>query len=192
YTALNGSLNFRLGGSLPPSPSIPFAGYISNNVANNSVDLVITNGPPSIKWVGYSTGSPNSSWDTFTANWATLGGSPTLYADGSFVRFDDSASNGVATLNVNPNSAGITVSNNSLAYTFNGSGYLTGPNGLLKQGPGTLTLDNLAANDFSGGVNISAGTLRIGNNDSAGNLPATGSVVDNGALVFARNDTVTV
>jgi fibronectin-binding autotransporter adhesin len=43
-------------------------------------------------------------------------------------------------------------------------------------------------NDFTGGVTISAGTLQVGNNDTAGNLPANGNVVDNSALVFARSD----
>ncbi len=192
YTTLTGSLNFGLG-ALPVSPGTPFAGFISNNVANNSVDLVITAGPATIKWSGYSGGAPSSVWDiAFTPNWVTLLGAPTTYADGQFVQFDNSASNGVATLSQDVAPAGITVSNTSLAYTINGGSKISGAGGLTKQGSGTLIFDNAGANDFSGNVSVSAGTLQLGNNDSGGSLPATASVVDNGALVFNRSDTVTV
>jgi len=191
YSALNGALNFGLGGPLPASPGTPFAGYISNNVANGSVDLVVTAGPSTINWVGYSSGAPNSTWDLGTPNWATLGGAPTTYADGVFVRFRDSASNGIVTLSQTVSPAGISVSNSSLAYTFNGGSGITGGAGLVKQGNSALVLAN-GFNDFSGGVTISSGTLQIGNNDSAGNLPDSASVIDNGALVFARVDGITV
>jgi autotransporter-associated beta strand protein len=192
YTTLNGTLNFGLGGALPVSPGTPFAGYISNNVANGSVDFVVTSGPFSIKWVGYGGGSPNSSWDTFTVNWATFGGSPATYSEGSFVRFDDSASNSLVNLDQVVTPAGITVTNNSLAYTIGGGNRITGLGSLSKLGSGTLILDHSGVNDFTGAITVSAGTLQIGNNDANGNLPATASVLDNGALVFARNDTVNV
>lgn len=196
YTnTLGGGLNFGLAGSLPPSPGTPYAGYISNNVANGSVDLVVTAGPSSIKWAGYSAGNTNTAWDTTTANWRTSGGSPITYADGTFVNFDNTASNGIVTLAQNVSPADITVSNTSLTYTINdgGSGfYITGASGITKQGSGLLVLDNTGVNDFTGGIFISGGTLQVGTNDTGGNIPATGNVVDNGALNFARTDTVTV
>src|SRR5205823_12184724 len=34
--------------------------------------------------------------------------------------------------------------------------------------------------------------LQVGNNDANGNLPATGAVANNSALVFARTDAITV
>ncbi|MBU6411219.1 MAG: autotransporter-associated beta strand repeat-containing protein, partial [Verrucomicrobia bacterium] len=74
---------------------------------------------------------------------------------------------------------------------FTGSGSISGPTALLKQGSGALLIDNSGSNDFSGGVTIAAGTLQVGNNDTAGNLPA-GAVTDNGALAFNRTDSVTV
>jgi fibronectin-binding autotransporter adhesin len=190
YTALDGALNYQLAGPLPASPGTPFTGYISNNVANGSVDFVVTGGPSTINWVGYSSGAPSSAWDTTTPNWATLGGAPTTYSDGVFVRFRDSASNGIVTLSQTVSPASISVSNTSLAYTLNGGSGITGAGSLTKQGSGTLILNN-GFNDFSGGVTVSAGTLQVGNNDSSGNLPESGSVVNNGALVFAR-DAITV
>ena len=53
---------------------------------------------------------------------------------------------------------------------------------------GTTILDNSGSNSFNGGVNIAAGTLQIGNNDTIGNLPDGQSVVDNSSLVFKRTD----
>ena len=148
---MNGSLNFSLAGSLPVSPGAPYTGFISNNVANNSVDFVVTGGPTSIKWAGFSGGCPIP----VGTSPPRIGGSPAAhqtYADGNFVRFDDSASNGVATLIQTVSPAGITVSNSALAYTLNGAGAITGSGGLLKSGTGTLILDNSGVNDFTGDV----------------------------------------
>ncbi|HEY4414306.1 MAG TPA: autotransporter-associated beta strand repeat-containing protein, partial [Verrucomicrobiae bacterium] len=63
---------------------------------------------------------------------------------------------------------------------------------LAKQGNGKLIIDNSGINDFSGGVNIAGGAIQIGNNDASGNLPAAGNILNNGALVYARVDTVTI
>ena len=191
YTTLNGAPNFALG-TLPPTLSVPYSGYVSNNTGNDSIDVVITNGPTAITWVGYSSGSPNSSWDTSTPNWKDTGGSPTSFIDGQPVAFDDTASNSIVSLDLVVSPDGITASNSVLNYTFNGANYISGAGVLTKQGSGTLTLNNAGVNDFTGGVEISGGTLQVGNSDFAGNLPATGSVVNDAALVFARADDVTV
>jgi len=167
-------------GTLPPL----FAGHLSNNVANASIDLVLTSGSGTLTWKG----NINGNWDTTTANW--LAGGSSVYADGEFVQFLDGASTGTVNLTTALLPASITVSNSALNYTFNGSGSLGGPSGLAKAGSGTLVLDNSGANNFSGGVTINGGTLQVGNNDAAGSLPP-GSIVNNGNLAFARSDTVT-
>jgi fibronectin-binding autotransporter adhesin len=192
YSTLNGTPNFALG-TLPPTLSVPFSGYVSNNLANSSIDVVITNGPSPLTWVGYSGGAPNSAWDiSTTPNWKNAGGGTTTFANGLPVSFNDSASNAVVSLDAVVLPEGISVSNSVLNYSFTGGNYISGASGLSKQGSGTLTLNNSGVNDFLGGVNIVAGTLRVGNNDTAGNLPATGGVANDGALVFARTDDVTV
>jgi autotransporter-associated beta strand protein len=192
-SGVGGSLNFALKGALPPSPGTPFAGFVSNNVANNSVDVVITAGPTSIKWAGFDGSSLNSSWDTSTTDWKTFAGALTAYADGNFANFDDSASNTTASINVSTVSpAGITVNNSSLSYTINGFGGITGVGGLVKQGSGTLVLDNSGVNDFTGGISIGGGTLQFGNNDFGGGIPTIQAIVNNGSLVFARSDSITV
>ncbi len=193
-TNIIGTLNFGLAGAFPVSPGTPYAGYISNNVANNSVDLYLTAGPVQIKWVGYSSGAPNSAWDTSTPNWALLNGTPTTYSDGEFTRFDDSASNSLVTLNQTVMPAGITISNASLTYTLNdtgGASRITGTANLTKQGSGMFIIDNSGINDFSGPIAIAGGTLQIGNNDVNGSLPST-PILDNGLLAFQRLDFVAV
>jgi fibronectin-binding autotransporter adhesin len=171
--------NFTLG-TLPPL----FAGHLSNNVANASVDLVLTSGSGTLTWKG----NINGNWDTTTANW--LAGGSTVYANGEFVQFLDGANIGTVNLTAAFLPASVTVSNSVLNYTFNGIGSLGGSSSLVKAGSGTLVLDNSGANNFSGGVSINGGTLQVGNNDTAGSLPS-GSIVNNGNLAFARSDTVT-
>lgn len=191
-TNVIGTLNFGLAGPFPVSPGAPFAGYITNNVANNSVDLCLTSGPLQIKWVGYSSGTPNSAWDSTTPNWELLSGASTSYSDGDFVLFDDSASNNLVTLNQTVAPAGITLSNAALTYTLNDNGggsRITGSGRLTKQGAGTFILDDSGINDFTGPITISGGTLQVGSNDFNGTLPAT-AILDNGTLAFARLDPI--
>lgn len=187
---LNGAYNFSLG-SLPSSTE-PYGGYLVNNTGNDSIDVVITNGPLGIAWTGFANGSQNSSWDFSTTDWSQ-GGSPVAYTDGSFITFNDSAHTGTVTLQQNVNPAGITVSNTALNYIIGGSYAINGSSGLLKQGTGTLTLDNSGGLNISGGVSINSGTIQVGNNDANGTLGAqTGQVVDNGAIVFNRNDSTLI
>jgi autotransporter-associated beta strand protein len=181
YGSLSGTFNFGLG-TLPPL----YAGHLVHNTANGSVDLVLTAGSSTLTWTGASSGD----WDFATANW-TSGGSPAIYADGDFVQFFDGANNRTVNLTANVSPAGsIIVSNNSATYVFTGGGGIGGSGNLLKQGAGTLVVDNSGANTFTGNTTIDGGALQIGNNDANGNLP--GAVVNNGGLIFARADSPTV
>lgn len=73
-----------------PTVSPAYQGYLSNNTANSTIELVITGGPSpsrSLTWNGV----PNGDWDTTTANWRVSGNS-TTYNQNDTVLFDDSAS----------------------------------------------------------------------------------------------------
>ncbi|WP_241660821.1 autotransporter domain-containing protein [Variovorax guangxiensis] len=67
------------------------------------------------------------------------------------------------------------------------AGVISGKNGsLTKVGDGTLTL--AAANTYTGGTTVSAGTLQLGNGGTSGSI--VGDVVNNGTLAFNRSDAV--
>ncbi len=188
--AASGDLTTFVLGSLPAATP-PYGAYISNNVANNSIDIVFTNGPfvPALVWDGTPTGAWNIS---STANWRPKSGPDTTYSDGAFVTFDDTLTgtpNINLTTTVSPGS--VTASNTSAAYVLGGTGKISGTTGLFKGNPGTFIIDNSGVNDFSGGVNISDGTLQIGNNDANGSLPA-GPLVDNGTLTYAQTTSTTL
>ena len=171
--------NFSLG-TLPTL----YAGYLSNDTANASIDLVLTAGSGTLTW----NGNINGNWDATTANW--LAGGPAVYANGEFVQFLNGAATGTVNLTTTLTPGSVTVSNSVLNYTFNGTGSLSGSSSLQKSGSGTLVIDNSGANNFTGGVTISGGTLQVGNNDTAGSLPSS-SILDNGNLVFANSGSVT-
>jgi autotransporter-associated beta strand protein len=190
YTNLAGDLNFGLLGLPSVLAGTPYAGYISNNVANNSVDLVLTAGPVGVYW----SGAVNASWDLGTANWLTVGGAPTAYADGESVTFGDSTTAKSVNLAQAVAPLSMVVSNTGATpYLFSDGGAgmaITAPGTLTKQGTGTLIFDNAAANTFTSGITIAGGTVQFGNNDASGGLN-TSPILNNGALVIARSDTVT-
>ncbi len=178
-------------GSLPARVQ----GYLSNNTANSSIDLVITN-VTSPKWAG----TVDRDWDIDqTANWIPIsGGAPMTYfqtnVPGDSVLFDDSATGtNVVNLTTNLSPSGSTVNNSSKHYTFVGSGGLSGPTGLTKKGSGLLTIENTGTNDFTGEVVINAGTVQIAG--SADRLPINATVTlanDPGATLDLNNTNQTL
>lgn len=66
------------------------------------------------------------------------------------------------------------------------SGAITGAGGLTKTGLGTLILTG--NNSYSGNTVINVGILQVGNGGTTGNI--SGTVMDNGSLIFARADQV--
>ena len=66
---------------------------------------------------------------------------------------------------------------------------ISGTNGLIKGGVGTLTL--AGKNTYSGGTTIGVGTLQVGNGGTSGVL-GSGDVNNDGTLAFNRSDSVVV
>jgi autotransporter-associated beta strand protein len=191
YTSYNGLTNIGLN-SLPFNLQ-PYSGYLSNDFANAAVELVVTGGPAPARTIAWN-GSPSGDWDVATtANWKMTNGSPTVFNQTDFVTFDDTAG-GTTTVNLTTQlvPTTLTVNNTNRTFTFIGPGYLDGAVGLVKQGPGTLLVDNAGANTFTGGIDINAGTVQFGNNDGNANVPATGGIADNGTLAFDQNTDLTV
>jgi autotransporter-associated beta strand protein len=176
--------NFGLGNVLTPSTQ----GYVTNNEANSSVDLILLDGPKPLTWSGLL----GPAWDiNTTPNWLAFGTTPSVYLDIDLVRFDDSGVLGTVDLTTTLQPGAVAVNNDTRTYTFTGAGKISGPTSLTKDGPGTLIIANSGMNDFFGPVSINAGTIQVGNGGAVGNLNA-GSVANNGRLVFNRSDDITV
>jgi autotransporter-associated beta strand protein len=180
--------NFVLG-TLPVGEA--YQGFLSNNAAGSSVDLVITNRlipDPFLLW----NGDVDGDWDTTTANWKNNIGPGLIYSAGDVVRFDDSVS-GATNINLTATltPGGITVSNLTRAFAFVDEGRISGGTGLRKQGAGMLILGNEGNNDFTGGVRIDGGTIQVGTGGTNGTF-GTGAVTNNGTLIFNRSDQITL
>jgi autotransporter-associated beta strand protein len=186
YAGAIGGAGFNFGlGAVPTASTV---GFISNNVDNSSVDVVLLDGPKTLTW----TGTAGPAWDiNSTVNWLAFGATPSVFLDVDSVRFDDSASTVTVNLTTALQPGSVLVNNTALDFTFTGAGKITGPSGLTKEGVGTLILDNTGTNDFFGPLTINGGTVQVGNSDANGSLSA-GNVINNAGLVFARTDAVTV
>ena len=66
-------------------------------------------------------------------------------------------------------------------------GVISGTGGISQAGSGTTILT--AANSYTGGTTINAGTLQLGNGGTTGSI--VGNVNDNATLAFNRSDAVT-
>jgi fibronectin-binding autotransporter adhesin len=192
------------------------AGYLTNNTGNSSIDLVLTTGPiipvEPITWRGQTNGVNTGSWDILTtSNWVLTadGVTPYFYQDTSPVTFDDTVTgttNVVLTRTLLPGS--VTFNNTNTIYTLSGSGKISGTTAWTNNGTGTVKLTESGGDNFSGGITVNSGTLviddnsggisggltlnagtvQVGNNDAHGVLPS-GTLTDDGALVFNRSDT---
>lgn len=175
-------------GSLPAaSPS--YVGFLSNNTDTLTIDLVITAGPAPAQPITWS-GAQNGAWDTTTFNWLA-GATATNYNNaGDFVTFNDSASTStvhLVTATLTPGS--IMVNNSTKDYTFTGSGKLSGSAGLTKQGPGRLSIANSVANDFTGPITLTAGTLDFAQSI---NVTVANGITGAGAVTKSGSGTLTL
>lgn len=165
------SFDFLLG--TLPAASPAYVGYISNNVDQSTIDLVITGGPVTSRALVWN-GTPSGNWDTSIANWL-VAGSPTAYNPIDAVLFDDTAA-GTTTVNLTTmlSPFTLTVNNPTRNYTFAGAGSLGGSPGLNKQGAGALIIGNSGSNGFGGGITINGGKIQISGSDNR--LPANATV----------------
>jgi autotransporter-associated beta strand protein len=188
YSGAIGGAGFNLSlGALPPT--LVCGGYLSNNTAGGSVDVVLTNCATPDSFLTWN-GDVDGDWDTATENWKNNLGPGLVFSPSDAVVFNDSAG-GRTNINLTavlaPSS--LIVSNQAKTFTFAGLGGLAGSMALTKRGAGRLILDHGGDNTFTGGVSVEAGTLQVGAGGADGNLPA-GAIINNGALVFDLADDI--
>ena len=156
YTTISGGIT-NLVLAAPGVRGIP--GYLSNNIAKSSIDLVVVVGSNPVSWVG----NVSSNWDIATTqNWKTNGVSTDYEQTGSAgdaVTFDDTATQ-TNVLITTPVSPAIVTVNAAKTYKFYGTN-LTGGTALIKNGTGSLVLSNYN-NNVTGGGAVNAGSLVLG------------------------------
>jgi autotransporter-associated beta strand protein len=149
FAAASSSQPFMINGKLDPS---------GGNTQINAMQLRDVTGV----WSGSTSGNWDNTSTNFTGNqsFSSVAGLVTsvYFAD------TDGAGNAVANDAITIQPGGVSIGtaifqNNAVNYTVTGSDStgLTGTGGLLKTGTGQLTLQG--SNTFSGGINVSAGTL---------------------------------
>jgi autotransporter-associated beta strand protein len=199
-SAMSSLLNIgNISGTLSASPLgwaadqyLYIAWYDNNNTGNDAtagIDNFSISVPVGVRDLTWGL-IVDGAWDSSTANF-TSGGSATAFAAADKVTFDNAAG-GVITLSGSLAPTSVTVSASSGTYTFNGAtaaDKITGGTGVVKSGAGILILTS--ANDFTGGVTITDGTVQI---DGAGRL-GSGPISLNGsgaALVSASSSAVSM
>ncbi|TAL06455.1 MAG: hypothetical protein EPO07_01825, partial [Verrucomicrobia bacterium] len=168
--------------------------YLSNNVANSSIDIVVT-AIPALVWRG----TPTGDWSIGgSANWLN-GATPTAYTEtsgqGPFVIFDDTAA-GTATVNLTTTVTpkGVTVNSTTKSYTFTGTGLVSSNGSWVKDGTSTFTLANSGSNNIASTITVNAGAISVGNGGTSGNLggATVNLTTSSTSLILNRSDNVTV
>jgi len=138
-------------------------GFLSNDVPDSILYVVVTSSGPGLVWTGTNTTALNTWNINATTNWL-VNATPTSYhqiiTPGDAVIFND-VGNGTVLLNTNVAPASLVISNSSKSYTFSGSGNISGITGLKKLGSSTAIL-SLTNNSYTGDTTISNGTLQAG------------------------------
>lgn len=176
---------FTYGGSLSGSFNPTVTGTHFTVALDTSspgvVNLTVSGGSgANLKWTGAADGT---TWDSTVINWAdAVSATPSLFFSGDNVLLDDSTGNSSLTIGagVSVYPAAITNNSDSISYTIGGAGKISGSASIVKMGASTLTISS--ANDFTGSVDIQAGTLKVGSSTALGS-GATGTLVESNATL---------
>ena len=172
--------NIMVGGGIANSR---YSFFFDTNTANTLTLNIGGAGPSTLTWSGDGGGNV---WNlNGIANWNAGGGPDTeKFYSLDAVTFDDTGSASPAVNLVGPLIPGSVTVTGTKAYTFAGSGKLSGPNGLSDSSSGTLTI--LTTNDYSGATSIGVGaTLQLGDGATANGGSLGSSELQNyGALLL--------
>ncbi|MBQ9637471.1 MAG: autotransporter-associated beta strand repeat-containing protein [Prevotella sp.] len=138
-------------------------------------------------------GNESSTWDLATSQNFTNNDDPTIdnetFVSGDKVIFNDEAQQFNVVLEGDLEADSVIVDNTN-AYTFSGTGAITGTTTLVKRGTGTLTINT--DNSYTGGTRLSGGTTVVSSlsnsTQAVGNLGAVANVntkfvMENGAIL---------
>jgi len=185
YTTLGGAGFSAF--SLAPLPAGVTA-VLTNDAANKVVGLLVAN-VAALTW----TGTNGPAWDIGgTTNWQYLGANVTFQA-GSSVILDDTALTNQLNLATTAGVFNMLVTNNTLTYTLNGNGTLSGPMTLTKTGTGTFIKGNLGSDSYTGGTVVQQGVLDVRGNNVLGSGAVTlagGTLANNGGIGMGPTNSI--
>lgn len=193
YTLINAASGAPLIGNFTLTYSGNFGTLTpSLQVSGSQLNVVLQDLSDNVTWRG--DGSANI-WNlsTSSTNWYNNNTSMLWYfKNADTTTFDDSSVNFTVniTTNVAPAAPTLEVNNSVGNYVFNGTGKITGPTTLQKDGTSNLTINT--TNDYSGGTIINGGKVKMGNASALGTgstaLNAGGTLDVNGtSLLFASD-----
>ncbi|BCU78573.1 hypothetical protein llg_32880 [Luteolibacter sp. LG18] len=131
------------------------------------IKITVKRGAATLSWTGAASGT----WDSVSGNWLLNGGTEVFSAPDSVV-FDDSSAVNTVSISGPLSPGAVSVANSTKNYTLTATnGGIDGAAVLTKSGTGTLTLT--AANVFTGGSVITAGSIVL--SDAATNSGGLGT-----------------
>lgn len=176
-TYVNGATAAIIAGSTAGA-GIPGLSALVDNDGLGKINLTLnTNPPKTLVWKG----TVNNQWNTTTKNWLDVSTSLTTnFVTGDNVIFNDTASQFTVNVTENvipgqsPGVDGITMTNNTQAYTITGAGQLVGAAGFAKNGTNSLLVNGYMEATLKvqqGTATVSAtGTIGAGIVSSGANL----------------------
>jgi autotransporter-associated beta strand protein len=170
--------NFVAGGAFAANSHVTLT---FSNTVNNEVVMVVTPNGNSLVWQGGVFGTATNNWDlNVSTNWLA-GAAVTNFLTYDSVTFDNTATNFNAILAGTLAPGAVTV-NSTNAFTFSGSGKISGTTGITKNGTNVLTISNTGGNDFSGTVTINDGIVKAGSATALGSSNGPTVISGTGAL----------
>jgi fibronectin-binding autotransporter adhesin len=160
----------------------PLTGYTASLLDNGSTIFLNVTAIAARQWNGLASGTPAGSWNVgTTANWLIPPTTVSTFANGDAAVFNDAAAGTtdvVVAATVSPSA--VTIDNSTLAYTFTGTGAISGTASVLKQGTGSASIAN--ANTYTGATTVAGGRLAVAslaNGGSASPVGASSSAASN-------------
>lgn len=171
-------------GPLPPR----LAATLVNNGPGSAVALNVTASDFPV-W----SGALGTEWSTSVLaapkNWVLNSNSATStdFLSGESVLFNDSATGTTVDVSgANVPAGKVRFNNSAKDYLLTGTHSISSTSELLKEGTGALTITG-GGHSFADGIRIEAGTLKVGNGGTTGDL-GTSAVMNNAVLEFNRSD----
>ena len=132
------------------------------------------------------TGDGNALWNLDgSASFANTDNTSDVFVPGDNVIFDDTAANTNVTIEGRLQPASVTFRNDTKDYTLSGDGQIVGETSLVKEGAGTLTINNI--NSYTGNTYLYGGKLIAG--VFANNIGTElGALSDVGGRIYMSND----